>query len=87
MKLTFKADKPANLKAALARAKNDAAKRGIFCEGDAQRGRASGLGFSGVYVVGQDYITISVLKKPPFITNAMIERAVRKYLTHISGAA
>jgi hypothetical protein len=78
---TIKVEKPENLRAVVARLKNDAKRYNVFFEGGNYSGRGSGYGFDGTYVVDGNFITIDVRKKPVFITKTRVEKEIRKYLS------
>ena len=80
MAFTIRLDRPKDLQAVFSKAKRDVDKRGISWSGDTQQGHCSGFGFEGTYVVDEGYITITVLKKPLFITKARIDKEIKRYL-------
>ena len=80
MPITIKIPKPKNMQALFSKARIDAKKHNISWTGDIQQGHGAGFGFEGSYVVDGDYITICVLKKPPLVSKALIERKVKEYL-------
>ena len=79
--MTIQFPKPNDLQALFSKATSDADKHGITWSGDMSQGHGSGRGFEGRYVVGVDYITVHVLKKPALITKGRIEKAVKQYLS------
>ena len=80
MLFTINVEKPKDLHAIFARAKNDANEQNILYEGDSHSGHFSGYGFEGTYAVDIDYITFAVSKKPWFVTKARFEKEIGKYL-------
>jgi len=78
--LTIKVPKPQDLQAVLAKAKRDIETHDISWVGDSQQGQCSSRGFEGSYVVDADYITVTLTKKPLWVTKARIEQEVKKYL-------
>ncbi|MFP3153600.1 hypothetical protein LQZ18_04075 [Lachnospiraceae bacterium ZAX-1] len=78
--MEFKAAKPIDLQKLLERGKTDAEKYSICFEGDLTQGKGAGYHFAGGYVVGADYITVRILKKPPFVSRARIEKGIRNYM-------
>jgi len=76
----IKIKKPHNLQALYAKAQNDAKKHNITWQGNLEQGHGEGYGFKGHYVVDEEYITITVLKKPLLATKARIEREVAAYV-------
>ena len=81
MSLTIKVAKPKNMQVLFSKAKNDAKKHNISWAGDIQQGHGTGFGFEASYTVDTDYITICVLKKPPLVSKALIERKIKEYLS------
>jgi len=81
MSFTIKIEKPKDLQTVISRAKNDAQKYNIFYEGGNNSGRCSGYNFEGTYVVDGDFIIIEIKKKPVFVTKAIVEKEIRKYLS------
>ena len=79
--MIIRVDKPDDLQALFERATSDADKNGIAWTGDIKSGHGSGRGFEGTYTVDADGITIYVSKKPPFITKARVEMAVKTYIS------
>jgi hypothetical protein len=79
--LTLKFIKPKDMQALFSRVKNEASQNKISWEGDIHSGHCTGRGFEGTYAADADYITISVLKKPPFVSKSRIEGAIKEYLS------
>lgn len=79
--MTIKVPRPADLQAVFTKAKTDAEKNNISWVGDLNRGKGSGFGFEGDYSVDENFITVRVLKKPFLVSNARIEKEVKKYLS------
>jgi len=82
--MIIKVTRPQDMHALYTRAKNDAEKHGIKWTGDMQQGHGSGFGFEGRYVVDANYITVTVLKKPLFVTKARVEREIKQYVSQVS---
>jgi hypothetical protein len=78
--LIIRIPKPENLQVLFANATADAKKHNISWRGDMQHGRGSHRGFEGSYVVDETHITITVSKKPLWVSQSMIEKEIKKYL-------
>jgi len=78
--MTIKIPIPQNLESLYTRAATDAKTHNIQWTGDLHQGYGSGFGFEGKYVVDENFITITVLKKPLFATKTRIENEVRRYV-------
>ena len=79
--LIIKVPRPKDLQSVFTKAKSDAEKNNISWSGDINQGSGSGFGFEGDYVVDENFITVRVLKKPFWATNARIEKEVKSYLS------
>jgi len=79
--MTIKINKPQDINALFLKAKEDAIKHNITWTGDLHSGHGSGFGFEGKYVVDENHITITVLKRPLLATKSRIEREVKNYVT------
>jgi hypothetical protein len=79
MALSLKVKKPENWHDVFQEAKSDATKHRIVFTGDEKSGSGFGYGFSGSYVVDDDFIEINVLKKPFPIPQGMIKKSVNNY--------
>jgi hypothetical protein len=73
--------RPKDLQALFARATSDAEKHEISWSGDIHQGHGAHMGFEGSYVVCENYITISVTKKPLWASKSLVEKEVAKYLS------
>ncbi|MCL2201478.1 MAG: hypothetical protein FWB75_05885 [Oscillospiraceae bacterium] len=78
--MTIKVNRPENMEALYSRCKRDAEANGIAVTGDMHKGSAKGFGFEGSYVVDENFITITLAKKPPFISKSRIEKEISNYL-------
>ena len=81
MSMTINIQKPINVSEAIAKARNEAAKKGLSFYGDELSGRGEGYGFEASYVVQSDVIVITVDRKPFIIPESKIKKEVNKYWT------
>jgi len=78
--VTIKVNKPKDINALFLKAKEDAQKHNITWTGDIREGHGSGFGFEGRYVVDENHIVITVLKRPLLASKSRIEREVKNYV-------
>ena len=81
--MIIKVNRPKNIQALFLKAKEDAANRDITWSGDLNQGHGSGFGFEGRYVVDENHITITVLKRPLLASKSRIEREVENYVKQV----
>jgi hypothetical protein len=74
MSFSFTVDIPADtdLEKALVVATREAEKKGIIFSGDTTEGSVSGMGVSGSYTISEYVMTITIDKKPFFVSENMI---------------
>ena len=72
--------RPQDIDALYARATRDADTHGIIWQGDTNSGSGSGFGFDASYEVCEDYITITIKKRPLLASKGRIQDAVNKYV-------
>ena len=79
--LEIKIPKPKNVHSLFSTVKKDAEEKNISWTGDIHSGHGESRGFECSYVVDGDYVTITVTKKPPWVTKAKIEKEIKKYFS------
>lgn len=85
---TFKIQLTTDPASALAEARQAAARFGVTLTGDETLGQFSGLGIQGYYVGRADILTVTIERKPVYISNAQIEEQLTRYFAgHESAAA
>jgi len=81
MIFSFVIPKPYDIKSTLmSTEKNITAGGGIF-SGDEKSGRFSGKGVSGIYNTGDDFIKITITKKPPLYSASSVKSAIERYFS------
>ena len=82
---SFKIDKPDDIKSTFSKLKEELAPMGGKVEGDEKKGFIAVLGAEGGYEVAEDYILITITKKPSILLpNRLIEKEIRSTFEKIS---
>ncbi len=78
MSRTFKISVKQPPELLLSKAQEMALKNAVNFVADAAEGRFSGRGLEGNYRFEQDTLIVTVTKKPPFVTWAMVEKMLHR---------
>ena len=77
----IKIKKPLNFHAILEKMKLDADKNKIKWTGNTQHGHVTNQVFEARYETDEQYIIIEIIKKPPFVSLAKIEREIQRFFS------
>jgi len=83
MAFMFKLARPLDIRQTFLSLKEEAVKYGISFEGDERHGCGRGYGFEGSYNIGNQFVEITVHKKPFVVSDSRIEKEVRNYWAKI----
>jgi hypothetical protein len=79
MSRTFKIPVKQQPELLVSKAQEMALKNAVHFVADAVEGHFSGKGLEGNYRFEQDTLIVTVTKKPPFVTWAMVERLLHRF--------
>ncbi|MCL2097069.1 MAG: hypothetical protein FWH10_09260 [Oscillospiraceae bacterium] len=79
MAFDFKIPKPKDMKKALASAKQEIAKSGGMFSGDEAAGRFSGSGVEGNYRTGNNFVAVTITRKPLLYPESAVKSTIADY--------